>query len=119
MDHVLGHSLSLNVTLFTILLPHNILLSCIKTANAIMLELCICQGLPTIYCCRDIASPRTVLCQHCDEQQFRNTIMCTLHDFVSSKVKFMHKSTVTRSHSCSEKVYAYASRTFCLTITIS
>ena len=32
--HVLGHSLSLNVTLFTILLPHNVFLSCIKAANA-------------------------------------------------------------------------------------
>ena len=34
--HVLGYSLSLNVTLFTILLPHNIFLSCIKAANEIM-----------------------------------------------------------------------------------
>ena len=26
------------------------------------------------------------ICQHCDEQQFRNTVMCTLHNFLSSKV---------------------------------
>ena len=29
--------------------------------------------------------------------------MCTLHDFLGSKVRFIHKSTVTRSHSCYEK----------------
>ena len=37
--------------------------------------------------------------------------MCTLHDFLSSKVRFIHRSTVTGSHSCSGKNYAYASRT--------
>ena len=42
-----------------------------------------------------------------------NTIMCTLHDFFSSKVKFIYTSTVTRSHSCYGKNYAYASRTSC------
>ena len=29
--------------------------------------------------------------------------MRTLHDFLSDKVKFMHTSPTTRSHSCSEK----------------
>ena len=29
--------------------------------------------------------------------------MCTLPDFLSGKVRFMHTSTTTRSHSCSEK----------------
>ena len=42
-------------------------------------------------------------CQHCDEQQFRNTVKCTLHDFLSSKVRFIHTSTVTESDSCSGK----------------
>ena len=28
---------------------------------------------------------------------------CTLHDFLSSKVRFIHTSTVTRSYSCSGK----------------
>ena len=36
-------------------------------------------------------------------------------DFFSSKVKFIHTSTVTRSHSCYRKNYAYASRTSCHT----
>ena len=53
-------------------------------------------------------------CQHCDEQQFKNTVMCTLHDFHSSKVRFIHTSTVTGSNSCSEKNYEYASRTSCI-----
>ena len=52
-------------------------------------------------------------CQHCDEQQFLNTVMCTLHNFLSSKVRFIHTSTVTRSDSCSGKNYDYASRTSC------
>ena len=39
--------------------------------------------------------------------------MCTLHDFLSCKIRFIHTSTVTGSHSCSGKNYAYASRTFC------
>ena len=42
--------------------------------------------------------------------------MCTLYDFLSSKVRFIHASTVTRSHSCYGKNYAYASRTSCLTL---
>ena len=42
-------------------------------------------------------------CQHCDEQQFQNTVMCTLHDFLSSKVRFIYTNTVTGSHSCSGK----------------
>ena len=42
-----------------------------------------------------------ILCQHCDEQQF--PILCTLQDFLSSKVRFIHTSTVTRLHSCTEK----------------
>ena len=29
--------------------------------------------------------------------------MCTLHDFLCSKIKFMHTNTVTESHSCSVK----------------
>ena len=33
--------------------------------------------------------------------------------FFSSKVKFIYTSTVTRSHSCYGKNYAYASRTSC------
>ena len=32
-----------------------------------------------------------------------NTLMCTLHDLLSSKIRFIHTSTVTGSHSCSEK----------------
>ena len=41
--------------------------------------------------------------------------MCSLHDFLSSKIRFIHTSTyVTGSHSCSGKKYAYASRTSCL-----
>ena len=40
-----------------------------------------------------------------------NTDTCTLHDFVSGKVRFIYTSTVTRSYSCYGKNYAYASRT--------
>ena len=29
--------------------------------------------------------------------------MCTLHDFLSSKIRFIHTSTVTESHSSSGK----------------
>ena len=36
-------------------------------------------------------------------QQFQNTVMCTLCDFLSGKVRFMHTSTVTRSRFNSEK----------------
>ena len=42
-----------------------------------------------------------------------NTVMCTLHDFGSSKVWFIHTSTVTRLHSCYGKKYTYGSRTSC------
>ena len=42
-----------------------------------------------------------------------NTVMCTLYDFLTSKIRFIHTSTVTGSHSCSGKNYAYASRTSC------
>ena len=45
--------------------------------------------------------------QHCDE----DTLMCTLHGFLSNSVRFIHTSTVTGSYCCSEKKYAYASRT--------
>ena len=34
---------------------------------------------------------------------FRNAVMCTLHDFLSGKVRFMHTSTTTRSESCPEQ----------------
>ena len=51
-------------------------------------------------------------CQHCDEQQFQ-TLMFTLHEFLSSKIRFIHTSTVTESHSCSGKNYAYDTRTSC------
>ena len=44
------------------------------------------------------------ICQHCDEHELRKTAMCTLHDFLSSKVRYMHTSTVTKSHSCSENL---------------
>ena len=52
-------------------------------------------------------------CQHCDEQEFQDTVICTLHAFLSSKVRFIHTSTVTGSDSCPGKNYAYASRTSC------
>ena len=51
-------------------------------------------------------------CQHCGEQEFQNTAMCTLHDYLSSKVRFIHTSTVTGSNSC-YAYYAYASCTSC------
>ena len=38
--------------------------------------------------------------QHCDEQQFQNTVMCTLHDLHSNKVRFIYTSTVTGLDSC-------------------
>ena len=41
-------------------------------------------------------------CQHCDEQQFQ-TLMCTLLDFFSSKIRFIHRRTDTGSHYCSIK----------------
>ena len=43
------------------------------------------------------------ICQHCDEEQFRNTCMCILHDFLSGKVRFVHTSTIIKAHSCSEQ----------------
>ena len=43
------------------------------------------------------------ICQHCVEQQFRDTVMCILRDFLSGKVRFMHTSTVTRSYFSSKK----------------
>ena len=42
-------------------------------------------------------------CQHCEEQQYSNTVMCTLNDFLSIKVRFIHTSTVTGSDSFSGK----------------
>ena len=32
-----------------------------------------------------------------------NTVMCAIHDFFSSKVRFIYTSTVTGLHSCSRK----------------
>ena len=67
----------------------------------------------------ELSAPRNIMpmivfiCQHRDEQQFRNTVMFTLRDFFSDKVMFMHTSTVTRSHFSYEKRYAYASHTSC------
>ena len=72
----------------------------------------------------ELSAPRYIMpmvvsiCQHCDEQQFWNTVMCTLHNFLSSKVWFMHTSTVSRLHSYFEKKYAYASRASCYTSTM-
>ena len=37
--------------------------------------------------------------------------MCTLYDFLSGKIRFIQTSTVTGSHSCSRKNYAYVPRT--------
>ena len=34
---------------------------------------------------------------------FKHCHMCTLHDFLSSKVRFIHTSTATRSQSCPGK----------------
>ena len=57
-----------------------------------------------------------VLCIHVQirfastEKNYSHRLACILF---SSKVRFMHTSTATRSHSCSEKNYAYASRTSC------
>ena len=53
-------------------------------------------------------------CQHCDEQQFQ-TLSCVhyVHDFLRIKVRFIHTSTVTGSHSCFRKKYAYASHRSC------
>ena len=46
-------------------------------------------------------------CQQCDEQQFQTQSCVQLHDFLSSKVRFIHLSTITGSHSCFGKNYAY------------
>ena len=48
-------------------------------------------------------------CQHCDEQQFQSLSRVAY----TSKVTFIHMSTVTGSDSCTGKKYAYASRTSC------
>ena len=48
-----------------------------------------------------------------------NTLMCTLHNFSSNKDRFIHTSTVTILHSCSGKIYAYASRASCFYIKIN
>ena len=42
-----------------------------------------------------------------------NTLMCTLHNFSSSKDRCIHTSTVTILHSCSGKKYAYTLRASC------
>ena len=45
-------------------------------------------------------------CQHCDEQQFQTlscVVLCTLHDFLSSRKLALFISTAIRSHSCSGK----------------
>ena len=42
----------------------------------------------------------------CDESPFQTLVMCTLHNFLCSKVRFIDTSTVTGSHSCSGKNYA-------------
>ena len=43
--------------------------------------------------------------------------MCTLHDFFSSKIRFIHTRTVIAgSHSRTGKNYVYASRTSCSTV---
>ena len=60
---------------------------------------------------RYIMSMTVSNCQHCDEQQFQTQSCVQLHDFLSSKVRFIHTSTVTGLHSCSGINYAYASRT--------
>ena len=65
----------------------------------------------------ELSAPRYIMpmivsiCQHCDEQQFPNPVKYTLRNFFSGKVRFMHTSTVTRSHFRFEINYAYASRT--------
>ena len=43
--------------------------------------------------------------QDFDEQQLQtlSCVVVTLHDFLSSKVRFIHTSTVTGLHSCSGK----------------
>ena len=43
-------------------------------------------------------------CQHCDGKQFQNTVMCILHDFLSSKVRFIHTSIVTGPDSGLENI---------------
>ena len=53
-------------------------------------------------------------CLHCDEQQFQ-TLSCVHYSIFSEvKLDFFRTSTVTGSHSCSGKSFAYASRTSCL-----
>ena len=38
------------------------------------------------------------ICQHFDDQQFRYTVICTLHDVLSGKFRFTHTSTVPINH---------------------
>ena len=57
---------------------------------------------PQLYLIDNIVTSNTF--EHC---------MCTLDDFFSGKVRFYYMSTVTRSHSCYKKNYAYVLRTSC------
>ena len=41
-------------------------------------------------------------------------LICASYNFLCSKVRFIHTSTVTASHSCPGKNYAYVSRTSCI-----
>ena len=70
------------------------------------------------YICAHVLTDMSIIisnCQHCDEQQFQNTVMCTLQKFPQlSRVSFIYTCTVTGSDSCSGKNYAYASGTSCL-----
>ena len=43
--------------------------------------------------------PMTVsISQHSDKQQFRNTVMCTLRNFLSGKVRFMYIRALLLDH---------------------
>ena len=44
------------------------------------------------------------------DEPFSNTLMCTLHDFLNNKIRFVYTSTVTGSHSCSGKKIIRAPR---------
>ena len=56
--------------------------------------------------------------QHCDEQQFKHSLV-HFTQFFEYKARFIHTSTVTRLHSCSGKKYAYALRASCFYIEIN
>ena len=57
--------------------------------------------------------------QHCEGQQFQ-ILSCALYTiFPVLKLENSHKSTVTRLHSCSGKIYAYALRASCFHIEIN